>query len=210
LITEEQMQQAWSRGGQTPSVCDWVLVDGRFCLVVDATNHWLDAKAAQGFADAEDYRSDIEDTFVNKKFLQLKSTIEHLIKNGWEGCTFDSSTVFVPLVIVPNAGIPSNVLADVDIKLRAHSVLGQLGRPVTSPGILTYRELQVFEGVCEHRAPAKFVQMLAQWRGLCTNSMPIRPDIFLDLIRLDRPMGTYPATARTGLMRKLQPTPVDG
>jgi len=209
LITEEQMQEAWNRGGKTPSVCDWVLVDGKFCLVVDATNHWLDEKAAQGFASAEDYRSDVEDTFVNKKFIQLKSTIELLAENGWEGCTFDKDTVFVPLVIVPNAGIPSNVFADVDIKLRAHSVLGQLGRLVTSPGILTYRELQVFEGVCEHRAPAKFVQMLSKWRGLCTNSMPVRPQTFLDLIGIDRPMGTYPATARSMLIRKIQSSPVD-
>ncbi|MEX3738526.1 hypothetical protein [Mycolicibacterium porcinum] len=207
LITEEQMQQAWTRGGRIPSVCDWVLVDGRFCLVVDATNHWLDEKAAQGFADADDYRSDIEDTFVNKKFLQLKSTIEQLIEHGWEGCTFDDQTVFVPLVVVPNAGIPPSVLSDVDFKLRAHSVLGQLGKAVTSPGILVYRELQVFEGVCEHRAPAAFVQMLARWRGLCSTSMPISPQTFLDLIGIDRPMGKYPGTARSMLMRKLESPP---
>ncbi|CAM5707404.1 hypothetical protein MAUB1S_05166 [Mycolicibacterium aubagnense] len=203
LITEEQMQQAWTRGRQTPPICDWVLIDGRFCLVIDATNHWLDAKMAQGFAEAEDYRSDIEDTFINKKFVQLKSTISLLIENGWEGCTFDDSTVFVPLVIVPNSGIPPNALANVDIKLRAHSVLGQMGRAVTSPGILIYQELQLFEGVCQHRAPAAFVQMLARWRYMCTASMPIRPQIFLDLIGVDRPMATYPGIARSRLMGNL-------
>ena len=203
LITEEQMQQAWTTGGNTPSVCDWVLVSDKYCLLVDATNHWLDEKTAQGFADEADYWADTEETFVNKKFLQLKSTIELLSEKGWEGRTFDDQTVYVPLVIVPSAGIPATVLSDVDFKLRAHSVLGQLGKIVTSPGILIYRELQVFEGLCEHRAPKAFVEIIAKWRGLCTNSMPVRPQTFLDIAGADRPMGTYSATTRSMLMKKL-------
>jgi len=106
-------------------------------------------------------------------------------------------------VIVPSAGIPATVLSDVDFKLRAHSVLGQLGKIVTSPGILIYRELQVFEGLCEHRAPKAFVEIIANWRGLCTNSMPVRPQTFLDIAGADRPMGTYSATTRSMLMKKL-------
>jgi hypothetical protein len=205
LITEEQMQQAWMTGGNKPSVCDWVLVSGRYCLLVDATNHWLDEKAAQGFADVEDYQADTEETFVNKKFQQLKSTIELLAKNGWGGCTFDDQTIYVPLVIVPNAGIPATVLSDVDFKLRSHSVLGQLGKIVTSPGILIYRELQVFEGLSEHRVRRSFVEVLARWRLECTKSMPIRPQTFLDLAGADRPMSTYPSTARSMLLKRLRP-----
>lgn len=205
LITEKQMQQAWKRGGNFPSVCDWVLVAGRYCLLVDATNHWLDEKAAQGSADAEDYQADVEDIFVNKKFLQLKSTIELLAEKGWEGRAFDDQMIYVPMVIVPNAGIPPNVLSDVDFKLRSHEVLGKLGKFVTPPGVLTHHELQVFEGVCEHRAPKAFVEMLAQWRILCTKQMPVRPQTFLDLAGTDRPMGKYPTIARSLLMKKLQP-----
>ena len=85
LITEAEMQEAWRTGGSTPSVCDWVLVSGKYCLLIDATNHWLDEKAAQGFATADDYEADIEDTFVNKKFEQIKSTITLLSDHGWEG-----------------------------------------------------------------------------------------------------------------------------
>jgi hypothetical protein len=204
LITEEQMQQAWTSGGKTPSVCDWVLVSGKNCLLVDATNHWLDEKAAQGFAEVDEYRADVEDTFVNKKFQQLKSTIEHLAGNGWDGCQFDNETVYVPLVVVPNAGIPATVFADIDIKLRSHPVLGQLGKNVTSPGILVYHELQVFEGLCEHRFPRTFVDVLARWRSQCTASMPIRPQTFLELQGMDRPMGKYPTTARSMLMKRLE------
>jgi hypothetical protein len=46
------MQQAWKTQQGPPSVCDWVVDSGKHCLLVDATNHWLDNKAAQGFADA--------------------------------------------------------------------------------------------------------------------------------------------------------------
>ncbi|WP_174565357.1 hypothetical protein [Rhodococcoides yunnanense] len=203
LITEREMQQAWKQRGDKPSVCDWVLASGKYCLLVDATNHWLDEKAAQGFADAEDYTADLEDTFVRRKFLQLKSTIELLAQRGWEGRTFDEQTVFVPMVVVPNGGIPPNVLSDVDLKLRSHSVLGELGRFVTSPGILTYSELQVFEGVCEHRGPQLFVEILARWRVMCTGGMPVRPQTFLDISEVDRPMGKYPTIARSMLMQRL-------
>lgn len=202
LITEREMQQAWT-SKNTPSVCDWVLVSGKYCLLVDATNHWLDEKMAQGFADADDYTADVEETFINKKFHQLKSTIELLAKNGWEGCQFDDDTIYVPMVIVPNSGIPPAVMADVDIKLRAHEVLGQLGKTVTSPGILIYRDLQVFEGVCEHRTPRSFVELLARWRVLCTQTMPVSPQHFLDLCGVDRPMGKYPALAQSLLMKRL-------
>lgn len=203
LITEEQMQQAWTSGGNIPSVCDWVLVSGKHCVLVDATNHWLDEKSAQGFAEADEYRADVEDTFVNKKFEQLKSTIKLLAENGWEECTFNDETVYVPLVIVPNAGIPATVFADVDIKLRSHPVLGQLGKNVTSPSILVYHELQVFEGLCEHRFPQAFADVLARWRLQCTVAMPIRPQTFLDLGGMDRPMGKYPTTARSLLTKAL-------
>jgi hypothetical protein len=201
LITEAEMQQAWTKGGYTPSVCDWVLVWGNTCLLVDATNHWLDEKAAQGFADPEDYQADLEDTFVNIKFKQLQSTMKLLVDHGWEGCTFDEDTVYVPLVVVPNAGIPAIVSADVDIKLRS----GQLGPNVRSPGILVYHELQVFEGVCARRMPMAFVDLLEQWRRVCTGPMPMRPQTFLGLKRLDRPMSRSVNTAKRLLLDKLGP-----
>lgn len=58
---------------------------GDTCVLVDASNHWLDAKAAQGMANPEEYQADLEDTFINRKFQQLLSTRELLIDKGWEG-----------------------------------------------------------------------------------------------------------------------------
>jgi hypothetical protein len=203
LINESQMQTAWKTGGNTPSTCDWVLVDGRFCLLIEATNHWLDARLAQGFADAADYETDVDDTFVNRKFEQIKSTVELLDEKGWEGCTFDDNTIFVPLVAVPNAGIPATTLLDFDMRLRAHPVLGTLGKYVVAPGILTRYELQVIEGICEHRAPASFVKLLAEWRFRCTTSFPIQPQTFFDLKGYDRPLGSFPTIAHALLMKTL-------
>lgn len=204
LITESEMQEAWRTGGNTPSVCDWVLISGRYCLLVDATNHWLDEKAAQGFATAGEYQADVEDTFVSKKFEQIKSTITLLSDRGWEGCTFDAETIYIPLVVVPNAGVPATVFADIDTKLRSHSVLGKLGENVTSPGILIYLETQIFEGLCEHRFPQAFVEVLTQWRLQCTAGMPIRPQTFLELGGMDRPLGSYPQIARNLLTKTLK------
>ena len=189
LIKEPEMQTAWTSGGYTPSVCDWVLVSGRFCLLVDATNRWLDANLAQGLAGAEDYRADIDEAFVGKKFGQLKSTIELLSKNGWAGRTFDGNTIYMPLVVVSNAGIPSTSFVDMDIKIHSHNMFGQLGVCVTSPAILPWRELQLIEGICERHNPRGFVELLAMWRFYCTKNMPIPLQFFLDQQGLDRPLA---------------------
>ena len=82
-------------------------------------------------------------------------------------------------------------------------MLGKLGKNVTSPGILIYLEMQIFEGLCEHRFPHAFIEVLTRWRLHCTVGMPIRPQTFLELGGMDRPLGTYPQIARNLLMKKL-------
>lgn len=142
LITESQLQQAWTRGGQTPSVCDWVLASGKYCLLVDATNHWLDEKAAQGFADTGDYWSDTEDTFVNKKFLQLKSTMQLLDENGWDGCKFDDETSMFLWSSCQMPGFrPTCSLMSTSSFVRIRCWDSLETSVVTSPGILIYRVL---------------------------------------------------------------------
>jgi hypothetical protein len=172
--------------------------------VIDATNHWLDAGLAQGFAQSEDFDADVDETFIDKKFTQIRSTIDLISENGWENCTFDENTIYVPLVVVPNAGMPATALVDFDMRMRAHSVLGDLGKSVVAPGFVTWHELQVIEGICEHRSPAGFVELLAEWRYRCTTGMPMRPQTFFDLKGFDRPLGSFPPVARAGLMKALQ------
>jgi hypothetical protein len=76
---------------------------------------------------------------------------------------------------------------------------------VRSPGILVYHELQVFEGVCEHRMPKAFVDLLERWRRVCTGPTPMRPQTFLSLKRLDRPMSRSVNNANRPLLDKLGP-----
>ena len=201
LITEAEMQQAWTKGGIAPSVCDWVLVAGDTCVLVDATNVWLDADAAQGLSDPEEYQTDLEETFIKKKFEQLKSTRQSLIDNGWQGHTFGDRTLYVPLVVVPNTGIPASVFADIDVKLRT----GQLAPNMLAAGVLTYHELEVFEGITQHRAPRRFVQLLSQWRLQCTSPMPMRLQTFLDINGFDRPASSYLGTAMSLLRNNIGP-----
>lgn len=191
LITEDQMQQAWTKAGKTPSVCDWVLVSGDTCVLVDATNVWLDANAAQGLSNPDEYQVELEQTFINKKFEQLKSTRQLLVENGWVGRTFGDKTVYVPIVVVPNAGIPASVFADIDIKLRT----GQLAPNMLAAGVLTHHELEVLEGITQHRGPHMFVDLLAKWRLQCTSPMPMRLQTFLDMSGFDRPASSYIGTA---------------
>lgn len=185
------MQQAWTKAGKTPSVCDWILVSGDTCVLVDATNVWLDANAAQGLSNPDEYQVELEQTFINKKFEQLKSTRQLLVENGWEGITFGDKTVYVPIVVVPNAGIPASVFADIDIKLRT----GQLAPNMLAAGVLTHHELEVLEGITQHRGPHMFVDLLAKWRIQCTSPMPMRLQTFLDMSGFDRPASSYIGTA---------------
>lgn len=49
FITGEELQSAWTtRKGEVASACDWAICAGRIRLVVEATNHHLDARLAQG------------------------------------------------------------------------------------------------------------------------------------------------------------------
>ncbi|OBL09764.1 hypothetical protein A5646_11155 [Mycobacterium sp. 1245499.0] len=201
LITEKEMQHAWSSKGNTRSVCDWVLLHGNTCILVDATNHWLDADAAQGFADPDDYQTDLKETFVDHKFKQLQSTMKLLVEHGWGEQTLGPNTIFVPLVVVPNAGIPVTVFADIDIKLQS----GQLGANVRAPGILLYHELRVFDGICGERMPNAFVSLLGEWRRACTGPAPMRLQTFLELKGVDRPLGRYVRVAKRLLLDKVGP-----
>ncbi|AFJ35156.1 MULTISPECIES: hypothetical protein [Mycobacterium] len=53
-----------------------------------------------------------------------------------------------------------------------------------TPAVLICQELQIFEGVCEHRSLKGFVRLIAKWREVCTNEMPMQPQTFLDLTAL--------------------------
>lgn len=165
VVAEPEMQQTWTeKKGETPSVCDWALLAGQHCIVVDATDHSVKAEVAQGLAPFDVYRSDIEDTFTNHKFEQLVSTMDRLVEEGgFGGESVDSNTIFIPLIVVPDAGIPDNPLIQADLTERSRLKLQHLQPRVYPPGVIQLSDLQLIEGISE-LARGDVVEFLGAWR----------------------------------------------
>ena len=108
IVGEDEMQAAWTeKKGQKPSVCDWMIFGKGHCIVIDATNHAVKGEAAQGLATWDEYSAEIEEIFTEGKFEQLVSTIDSVKKRGgWDDEKTDTQTMFAPLVVVPDAGVP--------------------------------------------------------------------------------------------------------
>lgn len=141
IVDEDEMQAAWTeQKGQKPSVCDWMLFGKGHCIVIDATNHSVKAAAAQGLATWDQYSADVELIFTEGKFGQLLSTIDLVKKHGgWGDQTVDTKTMFVPLVVVPDAGVVNGLLTQFDINLRGHKAFKHLQPQVYAPGIVPCR-----------------------------------------------------------------------
>ncbi len=102
------------------------------CIVIDATNHSVKEAAAQGLATWDQYSADVELIFTEGKFGQLLSTIDLVKKHGgWGDQTVDSKTMFVPLVVVPDAGVVNGLLTQFDINLRGHKAFKHFSRRCT-------------------------------------------------------------------------------
>ncbi|WP_280338504.1 hypothetical protein [Nocardia neocaledoniensis] len=162
ILNESQMQDAWQKKGKLPSVCDWAILGNKLCVVIDATNHPLDFKIAQGLGDAASYAVDIDKIFTNKKYEQLISTIDHLANPGWQGKSYGTNT-FVPLVVVPDSSVPNTIFAEMDFQARAHPKFARFQQRVFPPGTISYSDLRLLEGICE-RSPRSFATIAGGWR----------------------------------------------
>ena len=110
-------------------MCDWMLFGIGHCVVIDATNHAVKEDAAQGLATWDEYSADIEKIFTEGKFGQLLPTIDLVKKHGgWGNENVDADTMFVPLVIVPDAGVVNGLLTQFDINVRGHKKFKHLQR----------------------------------------------------------------------------------
>ncbi|MDW5610660.1 hypothetical protein [Mycolicibacterium sp. D5.8-2] len=176
IINEAEMQAAWTKKkGETPSVCDWALHGERLWAVIDATNHAVNASVAQGLSTWEDYSADIERTFTENKFEQLLSTITQLRQHGgWDHEVVDDDTDFIPLVVVPDVGLPSDPLIESDIIRRSLPLFQHLQPHIYPPAILQFAELQLLEGVAEN-FPVNILEVIADWRReAATSGIPLQ------------------------------------
>lgn len=202
LINERQMQQAWRRSSGPPSVCDWALWAGDVCVLIDANNHRLNFSLAQGLADEGNYSEDLEKSTL-RKIAQFRSTADSFRANGWDGSELGPGTLFVPIIVVPNAGLPMTSIGDVDLAKRAKPIFDGSDAIFANPGTITWQELQLLEALCDSRNPSGFIELVGVWRKSCTLSFPVRLQTFLDQSGLDRPIGKYPKIGRRLLEQKL-------
>ncbi|QOW01911.1 hypothetical protein RBB84_18610 [Rhodococcus sp. D-6] len=190
MVTEKEMQAQWTtRAGRIPSSCDWALLGDKITVVLDATNHPMNAALAQGLASVEAYEGDIDRTFTDRKFKQLAATISELRDRGWDGTNVGSDTDFIPLVIVPDTGLPNTTLIDYDLQVRSLPIFTEFEPHVFAPAVLTYADLQLLEGIADHY-PGDIVELIGGWRHACMRTpIPIRLDDFLDQWGIQRPIS---------------------
>lgn len=189
IVDESDMQVAWKeKKGETPSVCDWILLGEGHCVVIDATNHAVKADAAQGLATFEEYAADIDKIYVEGKFKQLLSTIDLAKKHGgWDDEVVDGDTNYVPLVVLPDTGVPTGIITNFDIIERGRKLFGHLQPHVYPPGLITVSDVQLLEGMADFalslpRGPGddrNMMKLLAGWRHAVISQGDSSLQIFL-------------------------------
>ncbi len=189
IVDEAEMQAAWTeQKGKMPSVCDWMLLGEGHCVVIDATNHAVKADAAQGLATFEEFAADIDKIYVEGKFKQLLSTIDLAKKHGgWDGDVVNDDTNFVPLVVIPDTGVPTGIITNFDITERGRKVFQHLQPHVYPAGLITVSDVQLLEGMADFalslpqgpRDDRNMMKLLAGWRHAVISQGDSSLQIFL-------------------------------
>lgn len=192
VVTEAIMQKTWTHPAASgpPSICDFVIARGRYCIVIDANNRRLIAPLAEGQGNPDLLDGDIGRNLLQHKFKQLASTIELLAEHGWpdDSSRISSDTVFVPLVVTSDAGLPYSEFVDFQVSERAYPVFSGAAQYVAPPALITVMDLTILEGLADHMG-ADPVKILATWRSLASRGIPIRLQNMLDSFGLQaRPM----------------------
>ncbi|MFG1783833.1 hypothetical protein ACGFIU_15460 [Rhodococcus oryzae] len=194
VVGEDPMQDRWKSKGEKPSVCDWVLIAGSYCIEIDATNHPLNFKLAQGLGSLDEYDADMRKIFSGTKkgkFKQLASTIRLLRKNGWDGLIGDVKTVeHVPLVIVPDNSVPNTPSTDMDLQIQAKPFFAHFMPHVMPPAVVQLSNLHLLEGVAEHYS-VDFVDILIAWRRESIGAIPVTLQYFLESKGLSRAISSH-------------------
>jgi hypothetical protein len=145
VITEDQMKAAWSNSrGEHHKVCDYAYVQGREAILIDANNRNVPKKFAERSAAGSDLHAEIRNMFAATKFQQLTSTAQQFLTHGWttaNGTLITAATKFLPFVVAPVAGIPSNEFTEMLILEQALPLIAGFNSKVLPPTIITWRDL---------------------------------------------------------------------
>jgi hypothetical protein len=213
IVDESEMQTAWTeRKDQTPSICDWMLLGEGHCVVIDATNHAVKANAAQGLATFQEYAAEIDKIYVECKFRQLVSTIDLAKKHGgWDGNVVSDSTNFVPLVVIPDTGVPTGIITNFDIVERGRRIFQYLKPHVYPPGLITVADVQLLEGIADFAVSLpqmpgtdrNIMKLLAGWRHAVVSEGDSSLQIFLHRRGFPLPLSTHILANSSKVMKLL-------
>ena len=214
LIREEQLIAAWkNRRGEHPKICDFAYVQGDHVILIDANNRNIPKKFADRSAAGEDLHKEIRNMFAASKFEQLTSTVRELIRRGWDrpDARIHGQSRYLPFVVAPNAGMPSNEFTEFLILLQAAPMIAEFNSAALPPSILTWRDLQILEGVAENPASPRIIQILAGWRlanyMLVTQRRgpPVPLEHFItSRMSIGLPMSTHDRTFGANLFEELR------
>ena len=95
--------------------------------------------------------------------------------------------MFVPLVIVPDAGVVNGLLTQFDINVRGHKKFKHLQPQVYAPGIVPLSDIQLLEGMADSAPKVpKFLgknpdmmQLIAAWRTAASKQGEASLQLFL-------------------------------
>lgn len=212
LVRETEMQAAWAESpSRKPSVCDFVIPAGSFCIALDATNHHLDAQLAQGMASVDDYAEDVDKSLI-RKCNQIAATIRQLRRRCDYGV--NSSTSFLPLIVVPEHGVPNLGTVEYDLQLRSRPIFAVTLAKVFAPTVITLSDLELLEGLAEHyqRGGPDICEVLIRWRREATIGGPMGPtrlQEFVERAGLQRPIPKRILESWRSLQDRLKSRPED-
>ncbi|MGW4844247.1 hypothetical protein [Nocardia brasiliensis] len=157
LIYEHQMMRAWRTSKKSSrKICDFVLFRDHGCVLVDANMRNLPQAFAEGSGTFESLQKEIEQRFTTTKFKQLFSTIDLLLTRGWNKLQMavTGRTRFVPLVVVPDAGMPSDITTENAVFVKGMPLVKKYNdnpnySRVLVPAIISWRDLLMLDGLAE-------------------------------------------------------------
>ncbi|MBF6101714.1 hypothetical protein IU510_27215 [Nocardia cyriacigeorgica] len=172
LVEEKAMKQAWrTNKGKLPKICDFVVFRDHGCILIDANMRNLPQPFAEGSGTFEALQEEIRTRYTETKFGQLLSTVELFLTRGWNKAMAKVThrTRFVPLVVVPDAGLPGELTVENLVFTHAFSSVRKFNdNPnvyrVSVPAIVTWRDLLMLDGLAEHGIDI-FV-LLKRWRNI--------------------------------------------
>ena len=181
LITNVQMEDVWNTSSSQASTCDFAYVRDGVCVLIDANYRALMQPFAEGVGNIEAFNRDLR-TKYKKKFVQLLTTVRHFQRSGWDagGIVVDNGTKFIPIVLAPDDGLPSNELIE-------HLLL-EIGAPMVSdlpntlpPTVITWRDMLLIESMAEKQGIA-MTELLARWRLHAPTNQTLSPSfqVFLE------------------------------